>query len=236
MEEWTRLAESGLLGPKLRAPDRASIWESGCEAAVAYFLRGGAVEVFQRAEDGASIVVRIVLAPAMIGVIEPLAGEARYLESVRAAGEAELHAMSRERFGALLESNPRASYQCMVDMSRAFCAATRFESAKLAEPEALLANLFDAYGEVFGEREAGRVRLGLRRTQAELAQSIGAAERSISRIIADWKRELLVEKLSGRYLIHRPDEIARRAGELRGSLVHRSKEGISARPTDGRRS
>lgn len=221
MRTWPALANDGALGVLRSVVDREVVFERGTAADRAWFLAAGAVEIVQRSAEGTSIVVKILTAPTLFGVIEILGGEPHVLETVRALGGADVYGLPRAAFLDRIARDADAAYECLVDVGAAFCVAARFEHARLHETEALLANLLLAYVDVLGERWDGGVRVAVKRTQAELAEAIGAGERSVNRILADWKDAGLVHKIDARYLVRDRDALVERAGDLRGSLVHR---------------
>ena len=222
MQAWLQQAKAGLLGRPAAAADRAVIFDRGDPAARTYLLAAGALEIRQTSEAGLSSVVKILVGPALFGQTEPLAGEPEYLESVVALGRVTFYAMERRRFTELVRGDAALGYECLVDMGRAFCVKARFEAPQLFQTEALLANLLIAYAELFGERRRQRVVIGLRRTQADLAEAIGAGERSVNRILATWKHREIITKEKARYILCNELFLRETAGDLVGSLVHRA--------------
>ena len=221
MREWASLAAAAQLGAKTTLKDRTVVFERGDPAGHVYFLSAGAVELLQSTADGQSIVVKILVAPTLFGVIEVLGKEPTYLETVRVLGTASVHRIERLRFTELVRRNASAAYECTVDLSAAFCVAARFELRTLVQTEALLANLLLGYAELAHRPAGSAVTLQVRRTQADFAQAVGAAERSVNRILATWKDDEVISKRSGRYTLVKPEVLSRLAGDLRGSLVHR---------------
>ena len=221
MREWTRVTREGGVGAARVYADGEQVFARGDPASHVYFLREGSVEIVQRSSAGAAIVVKILVGPTLFGAIEPLASEPAFLETVRVLSRAVVHAMPTAKYLALLESRPHLAFESLIDTARAFCVAARFESSRLDDTEALLANLLLAYVELFGVDDGERVRIELRRTQADLADAIGAGERSVNRILTAWERDGVLVKTKGNHVIARADFLVERAGDLYGSLVHR---------------
>jgi CRP/FNR family transcriptional regulator len=220
MQAWLQAARDGRLGPAIDAADRETLFEREEAAERTCFLAEGAVEIIQRSPEGFGVVVKILVGPTLFGQIEPLAGEQEYLESVRAAGSARYYGIERDRFVAMMREDGLLSFECLTDMSTAFCVAARYEPAQLFETEVLLANLMLSYARVFGTETDEGVRIGLRRSQADLADAIGGGERSVNRMLAAWKTAGLVKKSRGHYILLDTDALEDKAVDLLGSLVH----------------
>ena len=222
MQAWLRAAETGVLGRPIDAPDRRAVFERNDPTKKTYFLSGGAMEIFQRSADGLSVVVKILVAPTLFGQIEPLANMSAYLESVRVAGGARFYAISPDAFKSLVRSDAALGFECLVDMSSAFCVSARYEPSRMFDTEALLANLVVSYARIFGENVGDGTRISLKRSQADLAEAFGAGERSVNRILAEWKNTNLIVKSRGCYVLKNTSALEKKAGDLLGSLIHAS--------------
>lgn len=223
MRWWLRQAAEGSLGPGRTLEDRASVLEEGQVAGAAYFLSEGNAEIFHISQEGFSVVVKLVTAPTILASPEVLVAEPAYRASIRALGPAIVHPIARPRFMELVRTSA-ANMEAVIDIALAFTGAARMESSRLFATEAVLATLLLAYADIFGTVSGGDVAIGLRRSQSDLAESVGAAERSVNRIITQWKQQGLVSKRRGLYVIHRRDRLAELAGELAGCLVHRWRD------------
>lgn len=228
MESWIEWVRKH--GHVVRVSDREALFEAGASCRLAYILVDGCVEILQGASNGTSTVVKVLKGPTFFGSVEAISQQVEYLESVRALGAADCAAISSDEFRELLLERPKLAFECLLDMSGAFAVAARFEPARLYETEVLLANLLAAYAQVVGRRIGQGVRIEVRRSQRELADAIGAGERSVNRILASWKDAGLITKESGQYTLLEPHEIGARAGDLAGSLVHAGSAGMGARP------
>jgi CRP/FNR family cyclic AMP-dependent transcriptional regulator len=224
MKTWQQLAEEGALGARTPSPDRELLLMHGEPARRCHFLYSGAAEIFHTTAEGRSAVVKLVTAPTLLGLPEIMAGESEYLAGIRMAGEAVTFAMEREPFFTIMESNRAASLEATRDISLAFTGAARQEPARLFDTEVVLAALLLAYADVFGEANGDRVLLTLKRSQAELAEAVGASERQVQRVLQQWKAESLVAKEGGRRVILRPDIVREIAGPLADGMVHRWRD------------
>ncbi|MBL8949323.1 MAG: Crp/Fnr family transcriptional regulator [Myxococcaceae bacterium] len=221
METWRRLAVSGELGKPRVLRDREIVFERGQPADRAYLLFEGAHEVVQGSESGQSAVLKVVTPLTIAGSVELLAGEPDYLETIRIAGDAVMYVLEADAFIAVVGKSPSALTESAADVAQCFCGAARYEPARLFENDVVLATLFSAYADVFGEPTPKGTRISLQRSQSDLAAATGIAERSVNRILAQWQKLKLVSKDAGRYTVHDLAALKRLAGPLDGSLVHR---------------
>lgn len=223
MKTWLRLAESGALGVSKVVPDRKAIATEGQPAQAAYFLSEGAAEIFHVSEQGFSVMVKLVTAPTVLASPEVLAGEPVYLASIRSAGTSTIHRLRRPQFLQRL-NEPNISLEATLDIVLAFLGAARMEVSRLHTTESLLATVLLAYAEVFGTKDSSGCVIGLRRSQSDLAEAIGVAERSVNRIMTRWSSDGVVSKRRGRYILQDIDRLHDFAGDLAGCLVHRWRE------------
>ncbi|MBI1949270.1 MAG: Crp/Fnr family transcriptional regulator [Deltaproteobacteria bacterium] len=217
---WSDLAAAGEVGVATAFSDQDVIARRDDPATACWYHATGALEVFQPGADGRSYLARLLLAPNIICLKECIAGEQRYLQTVRALERASLMRIERERALALLMANPALSLRTLVEVSRAFCGAAGLEANRLHGTESLLANVVLAYCEACGEPWDGVVRMRVKRTQADLADCIGANERSVNRILTTWKAQGLVDKRDSRLLVLDATRLAERVEDGRRALVH----------------
>ena len=223
MDRWQELDAAGELGAANVRSDREILFRRGEDANAVFLLRTGAVEILQSSEDGLGVLVKILLGPTLFGVIEPLGSEPRYLETVRVLGSATVLRIPRARFLALISTDPRASFETLVDAGNAFCVRANMELARLYPLEVQLAAVLVGYGEACGERDGSDLVMSVKRTQEDLALTIGGGERSVSRHLSAWKKEGLIDKRSGRYVLREVERLTEMAEPLHRALLHRWK-------------
>lgn len=214
-----RLATDGRFGIATELVDKEVVLERGREVTHAYLLTRGAVEIFQRSADGQGLLVKVLRAPALFGVLEVVADEKHWLESVRTYADASVHQISQAAFQKTLQDEPKAALECLRDTCAAFCSAARREPAAMAPVDVRLACVLLAYVHAASQAwDGGRQILG-KRTQSDLAQTIGASERSVNGCLKEWKASGLVTKADGLYIVHDEDKFADLAGELAYCLL-----------------
>lgn len=221
VDRWSTLMATGALGAESTLADHDVVARRGDEATAFWVHTRGALEVFQPGDDGRSYLARLLLAPSVICLKECLAGEESYLQTVRVLERASLVRVERTRALELLMAHPALSLRTLVEVSRAFCGAARLEANRLHGTESLLAHVLLGYVEACGEPWDGAVRMRVKRTQAELAECIGANERSVNRILTAWKAEGLVDKRDARYLVLDARRLAERVQDGMRALIHR---------------
>jgi hypothetical protein len=62
--------------------------------------------------------------------------------------------------------------------------------------------------------------MAVKRTQRDLSQAIGAAERTVNRTLFGWKALHAIDRNHARYIVHDRALLEGCAAQLRGSLVH----------------
>jgi CRP/FNR family transcriptional regulator len=221
LDRWSALQATGALGIATVAEDRFVVARRGEGAHAFWFHAAGALEVFQPGADGRSYLARLLIAPNVICLKECLAGEESYLQTVRVLERATLVRVERARALELLMAHPALSLRTLVEVSRAFCGAARLEANRLHSTESLLAHVLLAYIEACGEPWDRAVRMRVKRTQADLAECIGANERSVNRILTSWKSDGLVDKRDARYFVTDRARLGELVEEGALALVHR---------------
>lgn len=221
MKRWTTLFDEGRFGLPRRGGDRDVVFSRGGAATHAWMLRRGALEILQPADDGRAVLVKVLVGPCLFGVIEQLGGAPEYLETVHVLGKADMVAIDSATFLAMLRSDATLSYECLVDVATAFCVAARQESARLQPLEAQVASVLLAWADATGEATAVGLRLGVKRSQEDIAAAVGCSERSITRVLADWKEQDIVDKSGGRFTLVKTERVRALSGALHNSLVHR---------------
>ncbi|MCP4499936.1 MAG: Crp/Fnr family transcriptional regulator [Deltaproteobacteria bacterium] len=97
----------------------------------------------------------------------------------------------------------------MKEISIHLQSVQRFAVVSLVDVELRLGNLILAYVEAAGHQQGTSVELPFKRTQPELAAAIGTGERSINRMMCKWKKDRVLEKIFGRYVIYDQNAIQR---------------------------
>jgi CRP/FNR family transcriptional regulator, cyclic AMP receptor protein len=152
--------------------------------------------------NGEELIVSFISPGAMVGELSVIDGLPRSATAV-AVKDCELSFISRVAFEKATKKHPEL-YRCLVDVLAArlretneTLAAASFMRSNARVARALL-ELAAVLGEDAGE---GRTLIGHDIHQSDLAAMAGIARENVSRILSDWKRRMIVTRLSQRYCV-----------------------------------
>jgi CRP-like cAMP-binding protein len=166
-----------------------------------FCLLEGAVRVFHRAPDKSELLVKLFRAPALFGEMEVLVG-IPMLEFVSTVERSEILQVPATVFRELLDLEPRFLKALVIDLSARLCIATHNERALgFLDVETRLANLLNDYADLAGEHEDGALRIAVALTQDGMARDLAVSRRSLIRALEKLRREKLIAKRDGRYVI-----------------------------------
>jgi CRP-like cAMP-binding protein len=170
-----------------------------------YRVEKGLLKVVMHSANGDERILAILGPGAIVGELAMLDGQPRSA-SVAAVRDAELLFISRARFEDVARQHPEV-YKHLVTMlaqrlreTDAVIAAESFLPLRGRVAMTLL-ELADHFGENVGQ---GRIVIRQKFDQSELAALAGIARENVNRILADWKRRKLVNRLSGYYCLENP--------------------------------
>lgn len=204
-----------------RFDDGVVIFAAGQPLPGVFEVQRGAVQVWQSNADGAALVVKLLGPGAFFGSIEALGDEDTALESVSALGDVVVERHELAAFRALVAADHAMCLRVLKDTARAFCGVARFEPAHLASLEQRLAALLLAWRVVVGEHDgANGCRLRVKRSQAALAEAVGATERGVHKVLTSLGERGLVDRHEGRLRLLDVAALQAIAGGLERGLVH----------------
>jgi CRP/FNR family transcriptional regulator, cyclic AMP receptor protein len=223
-----------------RVPPGEVILEAGAASGELYVVLAGTVRIFHRAPDGREAVVKLLRAPSVFAELE-LLHQLPLLESVSAVDEVLLARAPGAGYIALLHRFPAAMFAHLKHLAAAFCVAVRNEQQVFAPLEDRIANLLLSYADLEGGNAAAAkdepLALACPLSQNDIAQSLGAAHRSVARILSTWQKSRLLEhSASGWTLLDRP-ALEELAGAIRHSLNYQmgmALTPLASRPSAGR--
>lgn len=160
-----------------------------------YFVKSGAIKVYQSHPDGKELITGIYNANDFFG-FEPILEGNNYQESAVAMQDSEIIAIPKYDFTTLLQSHP--------DVSKGFISLL---CKKVAEKEKQLLNL--AYNSVrqrtaealLKVRELKDSKDNIQISRDDLAKMVGTASESVIRVLSDFKDEGLIEIDGGKIKI-----------------------------------
>ena len=167
-----------------------------------YRVDEGLLKVTMASPSGGERILTIVGAGALVGELAMLDGAPRSA-SVVAIRDSKLRFVSRHDFDAFARANPDVYRHITLMLARRLRAiddaltATSFLTLKGRVARAMF-NLADAFGKDVG---SGRILIGQKVSQRDLAAMAGIARENLSRILQDWMRRKLISRLAGYYCL-----------------------------------
>lgn len=178
-----------------------------------WFLLDGSVRVSYASPEGFEVVVKVFHAPAAWAEMEVLTDQP-HIEDCRAVDRSLTLRVPRKPFEAIMEQWPLFMKAVLLDTCARFFIAAQNERALAFLPvEKRLANLLLVYVRVYGVNVDGGVALRIKATQADLAAGLGAAKKSVTRTLAEWKAAGIVELRGSTLVITDLDGLVARSAE-----------------------
>ena len=179
-----------------------TIFMSGDEGANLYLVLSGRVLLSKITSEGKEIALAAVEQGGVFGELSLLDGGTRSADA-SAVEKGELFVLDRAGFLAAITQHPQLAVSVMAELSRRIRATNRLvESVSFLELGPRLARLLLILSARSAETEDGAMVLASRYTQSELAKRIAASRESVSKQIAQWTREGVLEVVDGRIVIH----------------------------------
>ena len=180
-------------------PKHTLLVQEGDRSDQLYVVLSGRLKVFLCDSDGKEIVID-TLGPGQCFGEMALEGEPRSA-SVMTTEPCKLAMIEREQFKRFLTSNPEAAYALIVTLIR--------RARNLTRTVGSLA-LLDVYGRVArllldnATEENGKLVVGERLTQQEIARRVSASREMVSRIVTDLREGGYIGIEDDRMVIYRP--------------------------------
>lgn len=176
------------------------ILEEGAAPEHLFVLLFGSVKVFYRSPHGVELVAKVFSAPAVFGEMEVMAG-IPHLESVACLERVELWRIPAPAFLTTLQSSSELSAGLARDLAERLCIAAQHERSLAFDPvPTRLANMLCTYLDLFALPTPSGAKIRIPLSQEELAQSIGAAPKSVARALRGWLDQGIVTK-EGRFFV-----------------------------------
>lgn len=187
------------------------IFHMGDEGGSLYLLARGRVKVAIPSPQGEEVILAILSAGEILGELSLIDGKPRSA-TVEALEETEVFRLRREDFLGFLSSRFEAVLQVMEVLAQRL----RETDASLAEAHFLdvrarLSKKIIDLARAFGVLHEGKIRIGVRVTQKDLAAMVGATRESINKQLMQLRQLGLVELENGYMTVLDPVRMARRA-------------------------
>ncbi len=171
---------------------KQSIYLDGDQPFNVYFVKSGKIRTFMVYQDGREIATGMYKEGDFIGYEAVLANR-NYTDNAETFEASELHVIPKEEFNALIFKNPGISKK-FIEMLSGNVHEKQDKLLKLAYNSVrkrvadALADLAEKYGEPGADSTSVKV------SRDDLASLVGTANETISRTLADFKDEKLIEK------------------------------------------
>ena len=179
------------------------LFDAGDPGDGCYRLERGLLKVIVNSPRGEERIISVLGPTAIVGEVSMIDGLPRSA-TVIALHDSALQFLSRESFSQCMESHPEICTYLMITLAKRLreadetVAATTFLTVKGRVARAL----FELAKHVGQDSGAGRVTLGHKVSQGDLAAMAGVARENVSRTLREWKRRELVTKSSAYYCVN----------------------------------
>jgi CRP-like cAMP-binding protein len=187
---------------------RRELFHKGDEGAQVYLVARGTLKAFTTSEEGDDVVFNLLSEGELFGEIAFLGNQVR-TATVTAITESELLAIDRRDFLDFLKRHPDASIKLLSVLAKRVKQVSELvEDTLFLNLPIRLAKKLVHYSTIYGrETESGEVRIGLKLSQEEWGDLVGATRESVNKQMRAWTEEGLIDVDHGYVLIRRPEAL-----------------------------
>ena len=169
------------------------IFHEGDEGATLYIVLNGAVKIFIPSLDGREVVLAVHRRYDLLGEMSLLDDHPRSA-SATTIEDTEAVSLSRHDFLSVLDRHPEAQ-RAIIDVLVARLRATNqsIQDAYLLDVPGRLARRLLTIADEHGEKTDEGVDIGLRVSQQELANMIGASRVAVNKQLQQWRKQQIVD-------------------------------------------
>jgi CRP/FNR family transcriptional regulator, nitrogen oxide reductase regulator len=172
----------------------------------------GAVKLTGTTPDGAEVLLDVLGPGSFLGTL-PALGGATYAEDAWALTAGCVLGFTGDQFGAVLSEHPRVGRDALVAVGHRLRAAQeRIERSASASAPVRIASTLLMLADRLGVVEDGRILIDVPLAREDLASLAGCAPETVSRSLASWARDGVVETGRRWVAIRRPQVLAELAG------------------------
>ena len=210
------LGKVAALAQVRKYPSRENIVTQGEPARALFAIIRGRLKVVSCGPDGRDTVLGIMAESEVFGEVALIDGGARSA-TVTAIEPCEVLVIEREQFLELLRESSAISVKLLVVLAKRLRRLSQRseDAAFLGVPSRLARSLLDLASR-FGERRerSTDICIGLKLSQQELGDLVGATRESVNKHLNDWTRQGFVRLQAGRMVIADIDSVRRLARVL----------------------
>jgi CRP-like cAMP-binding protein len=176
-----------------------------------YIVVSGSVKALTTSADGDDVVFNIMGPGEVFGEIAVL-GEEERTATVVAIEPCELLVLDRRDLLAFLRRHPEVAIRLLALMAeRVRRLSELFEDIQFLNLPFRLAKKLHGMVESYGEPDGDGIRIGLKLSQAEWGDLVGATRESINKQLRAWTEEGLIRLDAGQVVIEKPKDLERLA-------------------------
>ncbi len=186
------------------------LFRKGDEGTALYVVKKGRIKIVLPSRLGEEVILSIFSEGDFLGEMSLFDRKPRSADAV-AMEESEVYVLNRTDFYSLLQQHETA-IQCVLSSlsERLRKMNDLLESVSSLSVSAKLAKKLIELGRDFGERNKDVVRIGLRLTQQEMADLVGATRESVNKELKVMRDKGLISTVSGYIQLHDLERLERR--------------------------
>lgn len=182
-------------------PPKKTVFFKGDTGNSMYAVIEGRLKVHNVSSDGREIILGFLEAGSVFGEIALMDGKPR-TATVVAVENCELLVVDRPSFLHFLEGQPKVALKLMIAMCDRLRATDELlENIVFMNLPARLIRILKMLSEKYGKPVGNGVELGIKLSQQELANLIGASRESVNKQLRVWEDEGLLMVLEGRMIL-----------------------------------
>jgi CRP/FNR family transcriptional regulator, nitrogen oxide reductase regulator len=189
-----------------------AVYLAGHRAERLYVVATGAVKLTRTTAEATAVLVDVLGPGSFLGTLPVLGGET-YAEDAWALTPGCLLALTAPQFDAVLTEHPTVARDALTAVGqRLRDAQDRIERTAAASAQVRIASTLVMLGRRLGVAEDDRVVIDVPLAREDLASLAGCAPETVSRHLAAWRRDGVVDTGRRWVALRRPDALAELAG------------------------
>ncbi|HZT08457.1 MAG TPA: Crp/Fnr family transcriptional regulator [Chloroflexota bacterium] len=206
--ETARLLESGAQKRSFRRGE--VIFHKGDPGTSMYLIVEGQVKIVLPSDTGDEALLGVLDVGDFFGELSLIDGQPRSATIV-ATEPTDTIVLHRDEFLRVIRANPNVAIDMLRVLARRLRETDEFvEDAVFLDVPGRLAKKLLELADAYGATRADGTVIGLRLTQAELANMVGATRESVNKHLRSYRSRGIIDVDRQRIVIRRPDELQRR--------------------------
>ena len=183
------------------------IFHEGDNAEHLFIIKRGIIKILKHSESGKNLTIRLVLPGGLTGEVS-LFDKKPYPASAQAVEDSIVYELSRQDHLTFAEIHPAVSLSIIGALvQRLRESYTIMQGLATEHIGKRVAMTLLKLAETAGHKEGGNIRLTLRLSRQDIAEMRGCTKESVSRVMAQLKREGIIKPESGIILILAPERL-----------------------------